>query len=421
VRLKDLGRWYSGGTPPRSDEHAWEGPVPWVSAKDVDSSRLREFTTFITEEAAARHSRTIPSGSLLLIVRGMALAHGLPVVRTTERVAFNQDLRGLVPYEEYESRFLYYALLGARWRLDAHIDRAAHGTARVPDSLYSERISVPEPDSQRAIADFLDRESARIHELQQELQTMADDVAAHDLEVVERRLAVLRARYPTRKLAWDVAVLGGFAFKSAEFAHDPEAGVRLLRGTNVTPDGTRWEDVVYWPHERYAEAARFALRGGDLVVGLNRPWVRDRLRCAIITEADLPALLLQRVAVLRMREPTLIAPYVRLWLQTRDFRQVAGDASAVTFPMLEPDRMMAYRVPRPPVEVQEQLVREATDEAACRRDLDEETRGLMSALSEYRGALITEAVTGQFDVRRVSDAQMDDRLHEAIKTTERAA
>jgi type I restriction enzyme S subunit len=89
LRLKDLGRWYSGGTPPKDDEASWDGDLPWLSAKDIASTELREATAFITEEAGRRHSRVAPPGSLLVIVRGMALAHGVPVVRLTSRAAFN--------------------------------------------------------------------------------------------------------------------------------------------------------------------------------------------------------------------------------------------------------------------------------------------------------------------------------------------
>jgi type I restriction enzyme, S subunit len=139
LRLKDLGRWYSGGTPPRDRLEHWDGDVPWISAKDIDSTRLRPASTFITAEAACEHSRVVPTSSLLLIVRGMALAHGLPVVETDTPVAFNQDLRALVCANGIVPRFVYYSLIGHRWRLNAHIDQAAHGTARVNDTVFDER------------------------------------------------------------------------------------------------------------------------------------------------------------------------------------------------------------------------------------------------------------------------------------------
>jgi hypothetical protein len=76
---------------------------------------------------------------------------------------------------------------------------------------------------------------------------------------------------PTRRrVRWDFALLGGFAFKSGEFLHEPEGGIRLLRGTNLGAGFLRWDDTVYWPASRLGGIAEFALREGDLVLGLNR-------------------------------------------------------------------------------------------------------------------------------------------------------
>jgi type I restriction enzyme, S subunit len=182
LRLKDLGRWYSGGTPPREADEDWRGDIPWISAKDIDGTTLREPTSFITRDAAIAHSRLVPSGALLIIVRGMALAHGLPVVQADREVAFNQDLRGLVVAPNAHPRFAYYALLGARRRLNRHIDRAAHGTARITDSIYYERLVLPDPEHQSLIAAFLDRECARIDELRFKAGELADGVIADVLK-----------------------------------------------------------------------------------------------------------------------------------------------------------------------------------------------------------------------------------------------
>jgi hypothetical protein len=42
-------------------------------------------------------------------------------------------------------------------------------------------------------------------------------------------------------------------------------------------------------------------------------------------------------------------------------------------------------------------------------------RKLRSRLTEYRNALITEAVTGELDVTRLSDAQLDESAHAVLE------
>jgi type I restriction enzyme S subunit len=298
------------------------------------------------------------------------------------------------PSGAVDSRFLAYMLGTSRWReIYAAMARGLTTYDRSVkwDDLAACRIALPgDAGEQCAIADFLDVECARIAAVREETRAFGGDVRLGVATGLEERLLNIRQRFPLRKLSWDIELSGGFAFESEGFVHDAELGVRLLRGTNVTPTGTRWHDVVYWPHERRVEASRFELRAGDLVVGLNRPWVQGGLRSAIIGEDDLPALLLQRVGRLRPRAGrSLTMEYVRLWLQTSHFRHAVRDDAAVTFPMLEPDRLLAYRLPMPPRAEQDALVRRADSAHLRLRSLRRELDALDDDLESYRDALIS--------------------------------
>ena len=79
MKLRDAGRWLSGGTPPRDLPEYWDGEVPWVSTKDLKTRFLDDTIEHITEDAAIRHSRVAPAGFIVLSVRGMALAKRLPL------------------------------------------------------------------------------------------------------------------------------------------------------------------------------------------------------------------------------------------------------------------------------------------------------------------------------------------------------
>lgn len=99
-----------------------------------------------------------------------------------------------------------------------------------------------------------------------------------------------------RELA-DIQV--GFAFKSARFTKDSSA-TRLLRGDNIGQGRLRWDGVVSWPDSDVDD--RYALREGDLVIAMDRPWIDAGLKFASVTKDDLPSYLVQRVARLRAKE-----------------------------------------------------------------------------------------------------------------------
>jgi type I restriction enzyme S subunit len=405
ARLKDLGRWFSGGTPPRDDESAWAGDIPWLSAKDIDRDVLRLPTAFITEAAAARSSRIVPTGSILMIVRGMALAHGLPVVLTGQRAAFNQDLRALVPDPSHDPRFIRFALRGNRLRLGAHIDKAAHGTARVVDSIYRERVWTPDRTVQRAVADFLDRECERLGALNARLirfrAGVGDELAAHVDETL-RDLGVER-----RPLAWAVDPARPIMYGIVLPGEPVTDGVLLVKGGNVERDQLLPENLVRVAPAIEAKYARARLRGGDLLVTIRGSWgataqLPPESDGANITQDTARVSPASHVHT-RFLLHALRAPSSQSWLGS----MVRG-TGVKGINIFDLRRLM---VPIPTLARQRELATAFDAWATHNLRLAAVVDQTQARLAEYRDALIAEAVTGQLDVTGVSDAQMDERAH----------
>ena len=406
LRLKDLGRWYSGGTPPRDRPEHWDGDVPWISAKDIDSTRLRPTTTFITKEAAAAHSRVVPTHSLLLIVRGMALAHGLPVVETPMPVAFNQDLRALVCAPGVVPRFVYYSLIGHRWRLNAHVDQAAHGTARVSDSIYDERIPIPEQHEQRAIANFLDRECAQIDELL--LETDAASALGTEWQAAQVERALVEC--PDIRIKYlGFRVTQGWSPEADDRSPaGDEVGVLRLSAISMGRfDATAVKALL---PGSYADAERYMLTDGDVLV--VRASGSLRLLGAAAQVVDLngarviyPDLMYRLEPVRAAFDPDLL-PHV---LRTQRGRAaLEGAKRGAANNKLRIEDVREARIPAPiAVEAQERARLAISRTEPVARRLSETAREFAESLSEYRDALITEAVTSQLDVARLSDAQME--------------
>lgn len=414
LRLKDLGRWYSGGTPPRDRLEHWEGDVPWISAKDIDSTRLRPASTFITAGAAREHSRVVPTSSLLLIVRGMALAHGLPVVETDTPVAFNQDLRALVCANGIVPRFVYYSLIGHRWRLNAHIDQAAHGTARVNDTVFDERIDVPDERLQKAVVLFLDRACSQMDLLAEQLTAASILAKAAQGEGLRRMIFGSAATEVPLKFYARTGTGHTPSREHPEYWLQSECVVPwfTLADIHQIRDGRRIE--VTETHERVSEAglanssavklpagtvilSRTASVGFSAIMGTDMAVSQDFMTWTCSASLD-PRYLLM---TLRAMQPEL--------------RGLMHGSTHKTIYM--PD-LHALRVPLPDTRAQREIVDRALKIAASTWPLVDEIEAIQSALSEYRDALITEAVTGTLDVTRLGDAQLDESL-DAVRRGER--
>lgn len=321
----------------------------------------------------------------------------------------------LTPGALVDIRFLDYAL------------RSAPGLAEIrrlskdmPPAQFdwpwpaAKKMRVPSPAlaQQSAIADFLDRECARIDELREASLGLAAGMDAASRAVRNSELAGHVAEYGRVKLGWFVDVLPGYAFASSGFVEDaPEGTVRLLRGVNVAPGSVRWEDVVGWDADATEGLSKWSLRAGDLVLGMDRPWIGGGVRLALVEDADLPAYLLQRVARLRPHTDGLLVEYLCYWLEHDCFHgELSHSLTGVSVPHISGGQIESYRIAVPDVDIQMVCV---TRHAALRKHTTEfrdECQQFAAHLSEYRDALVTEAVTGKLDVSKASEARMSDNL-----------
>ena len=79
--ILDICDIWSGGTPRKSVADYWRGSIPWVSGKDLKSPSLRDTIDHVTDQGIEAGSRLAPTGTVLLLVRGMGLANDLPVAK----------------------------------------------------------------------------------------------------------------------------------------------------------------------------------------------------------------------------------------------------------------------------------------------------------------------------------------------------
>ena len=97
----------------------------------------------------------------------------------------------------------------------------------------------------------------------------------------------------------DIAV--GFAFKSSGF-NTSRAGVRLVRGKNITHGAFRWGEDTRWWNDFSLDLNKYYLKEGDIVIGMDGSLVGKNY--ARVRIEDLPLLLVQRVACIRAKEGT---------------------------------------------------------------------------------------------------------------------
>ena len=142
-------------------EDYWGGSVPWISAKSLKSFHVTDSEDRLTEAGARHGSRLVPSGTVLFVVRGMSLANEFRVGVARRAVAFNQDVRALVPHDDVIPEYLAHYLRASERSVLGLVDAASHGTTRLTsDRIESLPVPLPPLAEQRRIAEVLDQADA---------------------------------------------------------------------------------------------------------------------------------------------------------------------------------------------------------------------------------------------------------------------
>ena len=161
------GQWFSGGTPSKTIRRFWGGGVPWVCPKDMKQFELHQSIDTITGDAVAAGARLMPTGTVFIVIRGMILAHTFPVGVSTTEVAFNQDVKAIVPKQGLMGRYLAYWLSSHSHQFLKLATTATHGTKRFDmDELQAALVGVPLPNEQKHIVRIFDEQQSVIERLQ---------------------------------------------------------------------------------------------------------------------------------------------------------------------------------------------------------------------------------------------------------------
>ncbi|NGO44814.1 restriction endonuclease subunit S [Streptomyces ureilyticus] len=283
-----------------------------------------------------------------------------------------------------------------------------------PDVFLSMAIPVPPLEEQRAIADYLDRETARIDTFIEEQQRLIEmlrerrfalrvSVALHGTAQTEEVESPLpwATKLPAH---WRVVPLTSVA--ELESGHTPSRSredwwqdcyipwvslhdVGMMRGVKYLHDtAQRISDAGIANSSARLLPARTVVLSRDATVG----------RTAIM---GVPMATSQHFAAW-VCGPDLDPEY--LWVLFEDAMQPFFDSfqNGSTIRTIGMGDLKAFRIPLPPLDEQRRIV-EYLDEETSKIDmLIEEAARFIELSKERRSALITAAVTGQIDVRETA-------------------
>ncbi|AHJ75596.1 restriction endonuclease subunit S [Kosakonia sacchari] len=307
-----------------------------------------------------------------------------------------------------ERRFLFYYFQSSIFKQDGEASMTgAGGLKRVsPDVLRQHHLPCPSQDIQRLIADYLDRETARIDGLIAEKERI--------LALLEEKQAALISRVVTRGLDsnvvfkpsglewldeipahWDTCQLKRTWASSDYGLSDSirdEGDITVLRMSCIV-DGR----VDVSKSGMITEVdSHLLLRRNDLL--FNRTNSLDQIAKVGLVDFDPDEPLTFASYLVRIRTNHRATPqYLVALLNSSLFLEFARKNAipAIGQANLSPTRYGEIHIPLPPMAEQKKIVTFLERDAEISTPVREHIRSSINLLKERRAALITAAVTGQ--------------------------
>lgn len=179
VRLAECCKFYSGGTPTKGKADYWNGEIPWFSPKDIKSFELVSSQDRISE-IAVRDSATrlVMPGTILVVGRSGVLAHTLPVGIVRQPSTFNQDIKAIVPADDFDSEYVaLYLTAHQSFVLKEGVKRGPTVHSLIAD--FIEELEIPDIpiDEQRQIASRLKAQLAEVDTARQAAQVQLRELS----------------------------------------------------------------------------------------------------------------------------------------------------------------------------------------------------------------------------------------------------
>ncbi|MBN3932552.1 restriction endonuclease subunit S [Streptomyces verrucosisporus] len=340
--------------------------------------------------------------------------------------SFSNFLQRLRFAPEHSPRFGWYFLnsLHAKQQI-RKLSSTTTGLQNLSASLIAElEMPTPSPEEQRRIADFLDTETAHIDRLMKARRAQVTNLAERDYASISEALipgSLLKGAgkgifpwlpklpedRPLVRLGYVCRIQNGITVDGKRDVTGDVVTRPYLRVANVQAGHVSLDSVAEITVPR-AAAERSTLRVGDVL--MTEGGDLDKLGRGTVWNGELPNCLHQNhVFALRPDKTVLDGHYLALMTQTvhgRCYFESTG-TKTTNLASTNSSKILNFPIPLPSLKIQRTLVSQVHEKLQTTAKIRSLLNRQLTLMAERRQALITAAVTGQFDVSTASGRGVD--------------
>ncbi|MEO0818246.1 MAG: restriction endonuclease subunit S [Pseudomonadota bacterium] len=277
------------------------------------------------------------------------------------------------------------------------------------EALRNIPVLLPDLATQRQIADFLDRETARIDLLIEKKQRLVALLGEKWNAQISRAIAV--DRHPSHRLKHLIRIGSSISYGIVQPGDPVDEGVPFIQTANLVQRRLDRDELPRTLPEIAAKYPRSKLSPGDVLLG-----IRASIGQSVVVGEDLDGANLSRGIAKITPSNTVMPEFLCLVLESKETAEFWTQVQqGTTFREISIESVRELPVPVPEFVVQEKICRDVRNMRACYEKLLSKNERSIDRLKEYRSALITAAVTGQIDVKTYTKSGTPDRRLDAIQ------
>jgi type I restriction enzyme S subunit len=352
VKLSDVATLSSGGTPNKAEIAFWNGPIPWVSPKDMKTNLIEDAEDKITRDAVSESAaRIVGPNSVLAVVRSGILAHTFPVAMLARDVSFNQDIKAITPKNgSLLPSYLFWMLKGQEAQiLRIGVKRGATVHSLSNGYLEALRFPLPPLDQQRRIVRLLNRAA--------EIRRRADAARTKAHAIIPALFLDTFGDPAVNPKGWPVVTLSDVItqFTSGKniSAGNGTSKYRILKVSAVTSGIFKPEEAKPAPDDHVPSSSHHVLAGDFLFSRANTSELVGAV--ALAHKPPNGLLLPDKIWRIEWDQKRIDARYAYSLLRTSEIRRVfarIGSGTSSSMKNISQAKLIRVLVPLPPIALQ---------------------------------------------------------------------
>lgn len=295
-----------------------------------------------------------------------------------------------------------------------------------PSALAALKVPLPELDTQKAIAAYLDRETTHIDQLIAKKERLQIVLSEKSTSLIAAAVSGDLPIGQQSRLRGKTGMEGGM-MSSLAFPAKPLRRLVTIRSSNVDKIMEEGEEMVrlcnyvdVYYNDRITgdmelsdgsakprEIAKFALLAGDVIITKDSETPDDIAVPSLVDPSAEGVVCGYHLAILRAMAAEIFGSYLFWALKAKPTREAFGNAAqGVTRYGLTLNGIGSVSIPVPDLDTQKAIAAYLDRETEKLDVLKRKIAQSISQLRERRAALITAAVTGQLDIREKLPAVM---------------